>query len=129
MQKHAGLKHGVLFAPAVVPAYRGMLVEVPLHLGAMNGNPEADGLRAKLQEYYADAEIVTVADGQSPSELLIRDGAPAYDGMELHVFGNAGGWNARMIARLDNLGKGASGAAIQNLNIMCGLPETTGLRL
>ena len=49
--------------------------------------------------------------------------------MALHVFGNAGGWHARLVAELDNLGKGASGAAIQNLNIMCGLPETTGLRL
>jgi len=49
--------------------------------------------------------------------------------MELFVFGNEGGWNARLVARLDNLGKGASGAAIQNLNLMCGLPETTGLSL
>ncbi len=49
--------------------------------------------------------------------------------MELSVFGNAGGWHARLVARLDNLGKGASGAAIQSLNLMCGLPETTGLRL
>ena len=47
--------------------------------------------------------------------------------MELFVFGNEGGSNARLVARLDNLGKGASGAAIQNLNLMCGLPETTGL--
>jgi N-acetyl-gamma-glutamyl-phosphate reductase len=49
--------------------------------------------------------------------------------MTLHVVGNEGGWHARLVAVLDNLGKGASGAAIQNLNIMCGLPETTGLRL
>ena len=49
--------------------------------------------------------------------------------MELFVFGNEGGWNARLVARLDNLGKGASGAAVQNLNLMCGLPETAGLRL
>ena len=49
--------------------------------------------------------------------------------MELFVLGNDGGWNARLVARLDNLGKGASGAAVQNLNLMCGLPETAGLRL
>lgn len=129
MQKHAGLVHGVLFAPAVVPAYRGMLVEVPLHLGALPGEPNADTLRKTLQQFYAASEVVTVSDDEVPAELLLRDAAPALDGMELAVFGNDGGWNARLIAHLDNLGKGASGAAIQNLNIMCGLPETTGLRL
>ncbi|KWV90395.1 N-acetyl-gamma-glutamyl-phosphate reductase [Erythrobacter sp. YT30] len=128
MKLHAGLDHGVLFAPAVVPAYRGMHVEVPLHLGAMEGDPEADTLRTTLQEHYANSNIVTVAD-IAPSELLLNDDAEAFDGMTLYVCGNEGGWNARLIARLDNLGKGASGAAIQNLNIMCGLPETTGLRL
>jgi N-acetyl-gamma-glutamyl-phosphate reductase len=49
--------------------------------------------------------------------------------MTLHVFGSDRGYHARLIARLDNLGKGAGGAAVQNLNLMCGLPETQGLRL
>ena len=66
---------------------------------------------------------------QNRCEMLLKQGAKADDGLELHVFGNEGGWNVRLIARLDNLGKGASGAAIQNLNIMCGLPEAAGLRL
>ena len=129
MQRHAGLAHTVLFAPAVVPAYRGMLVEVPLHLGAMRTKPSADALRQCLSDCYDGSKVVTVNDDEVPAELLLRDGAAAHDGIELFVFGNDGGWNARLIARLDNLGKGASGAAIQNLNIMCGLPETTGLRL
>ena len=129
MQTHAGLEHPVLFAPSVVPAYRGMLVEVPLHLGAMANNPSADSLRAALADHYAGSQIVSVDAGDVPSELLLEDGTQAHDGISLHVFGNEGGWNARLIARLDNLGKGASGAAIQNLNIMCGLPEATGLRL
>lgn len=128
MQRHAGLTHGVLFAPAVVPAYRGMLVEMPLHLGAMAGNPHADDLRRALAAFYADSQIVTVKDA-TPAELLLHDQSVAHDGLELFVLGNAGGWNSRLIAVLDNLGKGASGAAIQNLNLMCGLPETTGLRL
>ena len=128
MKRHAGLTHPVLFAPAVVPAYRGMHVEVPLHLGAMAGEPSADALRAALKEFYAASDIVKVSD-DTPAELLIEDGAPSNDGMTLYVCGNEGGWNARLIARLDNLGKGASGAAIQNLNIMCGLPETSGLAL
>ena len=129
MRVHAGLKHEVLFAPAVVPAFRGMHVEVPLHLGAMNTNPSADDLRAQLVERYQGSRVVRVDTAPAPAELVLRDNAPGHDGLELYVFGNEGGWNARLIARLDNLGKGASGAAIQNLNIMCGLPEGTGLRL
>lgn len=129
MQRHAGLAHSVLFAPAVVPAYRGMLVEVPLHLGAMKTKPAADALRDTLAACYEGSAVIHVHDGDAQAELTLRADAPGWDGMELYVFGNDGGWNARLIARLDNLGKGASGAAIQNLNIMCGLPETTGLRL
>ncbi|MEM7703556.1 MAG: N-acetyl-gamma-glutamyl-phosphate reductase [Pseudomonadota bacterium] len=129
MKLRAGLKHPVLFAPAVVPAYRGMHVEVPLHLGAMSTDPHSDALREALREHYAHSEVVSVRDETEVSELLLSRNAPASDSLGLYVFGNEGGWNARLIARLDNLGKGASGAAIQNLNIMCGLPETTGLRL
>ena len=129
MKRHAGLKHGVIFAPAVVPAYRGMVVEVPLHLGAMPGDPSADRLHTGLRDFYASSAIVTVSDMAAPSELLLERSAPPSDTMTLHVVGNEGGWHARLVAVLDNLGKGASGAAIQNLNIMCGLPETTGLRL
>ena len=129
MKAHAGLEHPVLFAPAVVPAYRGMLVEVPLHLGAMPNDPHSDALRDALSAFYADSKVVTVNQGTAPSELVIdRDVAPT-DAMELFVFGNEGGWNARLVARLDNLGKGASGAAVQNLNLLCGLPETAGLHL
>ncbi|OBX19105.1 N-acetyl-gamma-glutamyl-phosphate reductase [Erythrobacter sp. QSSC1-22B] len=129
MKAHAGLKHGVIFAPSVVPAYRGMIVEVPLHLGAMAGEPTADALRSALADFYADSLVVSVPDSSVPSELVLEESAPPSDGMELFVFGNTGGWHARLVARLDNLGKGASGAAIQSLNLMCGLPETTGLRL
>ena len=129
MKLLAGLEHEVLFAPSVVPAFRGMIVEVPLHLGAMSTEPAAESLKLALQEFYSESQIVKVSQGETPAELVLENGAPADDGMELFVCSNEGGWNARLIARLDNLGKGASGAAIQNLNIMCGLPETTGLRL
>ncbi|MEX0342701.1 MAG: N-acetyl-gamma-glutamyl-phosphate reductase [Erythrobacter sp.] len=129
MQSHAGLQHPVIFAPAVVPAYRGMVVEVPLHLGAMQGGPTADGLREALREFYAGSAIVSVHDDSPVGELLLGEDAPPSDDLELFVFGNEGGWNTRLVARLDNLGKGASGAAVQNLNLMCGLPETAGLRL
>ncbi|WP_298464586.1 N-acetyl-gamma-glutamyl-phosphate reductase [uncultured Erythrobacter sp.] len=129
MQRHAGLDHGVLFSPSVIPAYRGMLVEVPLHLGAMSTDPHSESLRDALFGHFADSAVVSVFHRATPSELTLNSMPDPWDGMELFVCGNEGGWNARLIARLDNLGKGASGAAIQNLNIMCGLPETTGLRL
>ena len=129
MKLHAGLKHGVIFAPSVVPAYRGMIVEVPLHLGAMPGDPSAEGLREALRDFYRGSSVVSVADGIDNGELLLEANAAPSDAMELFVFGNSGGWHARLVARLDNLGKGASGAAIQNLNIMCGLEETAGLVL
>ena len=129
MKLHAGLDFAVLFAPSVVPAYRGMLVEVPLHLGAINSQLHSDELRASLIEFYAASDVISVGEATGASELLLHDTRDGHDAMRLDVFGNENGTNARLIARLDNLGKGASGAAIQNLNVMCGLPETTGLRL
>jgi len=129
MQRHAGLAHPVIFAPAVVPAFRGMHVEVPLHLGAMANDPHADALRDGLSAHFEGSQVVRVQRDRHAGELLLREGAAPDDSIELFVCANEGGWNARLIARLDNLGKGASGAAIQNLNLMCGLPETAGLRL
>ena len=129
MKRHAGLDREVLFSPAVVPAYRGMLVEVPMHLDAMPGYPTASALREALTRHYAGSDIVTVAHDEPTSELLLRDKAAPFDGMVLSLHADEATRHARLIAQLDNLGKGASGAAIQNLNIMCGLTETTGLRL
>ena len=129
MKLHAGLVHGVIFAPSVVPAYRGMVVEVPLHLGAMEGDPTPDRLRTALRDYYAGSSIVAVRDGDGVGELLLHAEVPPSDRIDLYVFGNEGGYHARLVAVLDNLGKGASGAAVQSLNLMAGLDETTGLRL
>lgn len=129
MKLHAGLKHDVIFAPAVVPAYRGMVVEVPVHLGAIDRDVTADRLRAALADFYTGSQVVKVREAGAMAELLLRADQPPSDAMELHVRGNAEGYHARLIAVLDNLGKGASGAAIQNLNLMCGLPDTAGLLL
>ena len=128
MQMHCGLKQTPLFTPAVVPAYRGMMVEIPLHLGAMNNAAAPDVLLASLQQAYLGSEIVTVHSGDTGELLILRDTAPS-DRIDLHVFASADNRQARLVARLDNLGKGAGGAAVQNLNLMAGLPETTGLRL
>jgi N-acetyl-gamma-glutamyl-phosphate reductase len=129
MQAFAGLAHPPVFSPAVVAAHRGMVVDVPLPLAAMPGAASADDLRAALAAFYADSPVVRVADGAAPSELLLHESAAPWDGMALHVFASPDGTQARLVACLDNLGKGASGAAIQNLNLMCGLPETAGLKL
>ncbi len=129
MKQHAGLKHGVIFAPSVVRAYRGMLVEVPLHLGAMEGQTTPDQLLAALRDHYAGSSIVSVSDGAGVTELMLNENDAPTDRLELFVFGNEGGYHTRLIAKLDNLGKGASGAAVQSLNIMAGVDETAGLQV
>ena len=128
MQRTCGLAHAPVFAPAVIAAHRGMVVEVPLHLGLMPRAAPVDGLRDLLKDFYRDSAVVQVHE-DAPDELLLRQGAPGWDGLDLYVCGSPDGTQARLIAVLDNLGKGASGAAVQSLNLMAGLPETQGLRL
>ena len=128
MQARTGLAHAPLFAPAVIPAHRGMVVEVPLHLGLMARAAPPDGLRDCLADFYAGSALVTVHQ-DVPDELLLRRSMAPSDRLDLYVIGASDGSQARLIAVLDNLGKGASGAALQNLNLMAGLPETAGLRL
>ena len=125
MQVGSGLVHAPVFAPAVVPVYRGMLVEVPLSFDAAT----ADVAYEALAEHYAGSALVSVRRAEAESELLLRKDDAATDAMELMLYASADGAQLRLIARLDNLGKGASGACVQNLNIMAGLPETAGLRL
>ena len=129
MQVHAGLAHAPIFAPAVVRAFRGMIVEVPLPLFAMPKAGSADALRAALAAHYAGSPVVTVHTEAAPSELLMYAGQAPSDRLDLYVLASPDGSQVRLLAMLDNLGKGASGAAVQNLNIMAGLDETAGLRL
>ena len=129
MQAHCGLSVAPLFSPSVIPAHRGMVVDVQLPLSVMPGAGSPEALRAALAEFYAASPIVVMGEAPADSELLLRASGAGDDRIELFVFGNADGSQARLIARLDNLGKGASGACVQNLNIMAGLPETAGLRL
>ncbi|TCJ38200.1 N-acetyl-gamma-glutamyl-phosphate reductase [Parafrankia sp. BMG5.11] len=128
MRAYTGLTRDPLFSPAVVPAHRGMVVEVPLPLASMTGAAAPNDLRACLASFYADSAVVRMA-GEADGELLLRRSREPSDAMELHVFASADGSQARLVAMLDNLGKGASGAAVQSLNLMAGLPETAGLRL
>ena len=135
MQRHAGLERPPIFAPAVVPAFRGMIVEVPLDLAALPGKWSVERIHNTIHYYFhsdprGPRGTVTVAPlGDVPSELLLRRSSAPWDGMILHVFASPDGSQARLVAVLDNLGKGASGAAVQNLNLMAGLPETAGLQL
>lgn len=128
MKAQTGISHDPIFAPAVVPAHRGMLVEVPLHLSMMQNAGSPDALRAALAEFYAGSAIVKV-EADQPDELLLRASMEPVDTLTLRVLGAKDGSQARLVAILDNLGKGASGAAVQNLNILAGLEETAGLRV
>jgi N-acetyl-gamma-glutamyl-phosphate reductase len=129
MTRHTGLERPVLFAPAV-GAYRlGMLVEVPLHLSALPSSPSVEVIHGALVEAYAGARFVEVASLEETEAMtgIDPEGLNGTNRMRLHVFGDRGGEQARLVALLDNLGKGASGAAVQNLNLMLGLEEGTGL--
>ena len=129
MTRHAGLKHEVLFAPAVGAWRQGMLVEVPLHLSALPETPSIDRLHGSLVEAYDGCRFVEVAglDETEAMAGLDPEGLNGTNRMRLHVFGDRNRCQARLVALLDNLGKGASGAAVQNLNLMLGLEEATGL--
>ena len=122
MEEYAGLRHAPVFSPSVIPAHRGMVVDVPLHLAAMPGQPQGEALHGALKAFYAGSPVVTVAPLKpASSELLLLKAAAPQDGLTLHVFTDADGSQARLVAVLDNLGKGASGAAVQNLKLMLGL--------
>lgn len=140
MQIYSGLAHPPLFAPAVGRYAQGMLVEAPLQLWALPRAPAASDLRDALADAYAGERFVTVADTAETEALQkFRAGAaghvPALDPealngtnqLKLYAFGNDAAKQARLVAILDNLGKGASGAAVQNLNLALGLDEHAGL--
>lgn len=140
MQIHGGLDHAPVFAPAVGRYAQGMLVEIPLALHALPGRPSPGQLREALQAAYAGERFVEVADAGTCAGLQkTRAGAAGYvreldpeslngtNLLRLLVFGSPDGAQARLLAILDNLGKGASGACVQNLNLMLGLEEDAGL--
>ena len=128
-RSRCGLSIAPLFSPSVIPAHRGMVVDVQLPLAAMPKAGTPDALRAALADFYAASPIVVMGEAPTDGEMLLRASDAGDDRIELFMFANADASQARLIARLDNLGKGASGACVQNLNIMAGLPETAGLRI
>jgi len=128
MQKYARIEHVPVFLPAVARTLRGMLGEVALPLAAMPRRPSLAAIEGALQDAYRDSPVIQVAPSEGISLLPIEIDEGS-DRMTLRVFGNAETGQARLIATYDNLGKGASGAAVQNLNIMAGLDPIAGLNL
>ena len=115
-----GLTRRPLFVPSVGNFAQGMLVQLPLHLDDLPGRPSAQTLHDALSAHYAGSRTVTVEPPTSDGKL----DAVALAGsnqMELRVYSNPAAGHALLVARLDNLGKGASGAAVQNLELMLGL--------
>jgi N-acetyl-gamma-glutamyl-phosphate reductase len=115
-----GLTRRPLFVPSVGNFAQGMLVQLPLHLAQLPGQPKAADLHDALARHYQGSQWVQVLP---PTEDGKLDAVALADTnrMELRVFGNDAHGHALLVARLDNLGKGASGAAVQNLRLMLGV--------
>ena len=124
MVKLCGLEYSPVFCPVVGDFYSGMEVTVPLFAKDIKGT--ADDIRSLYRAYYASG-LIRFADSTDPDGLLSAAAYGDRDDMQVSVFGNED--RILLTARFDNLGKGASGAAIQNMNILLGLDETTGLNV
>ena len=133
MHQYSGLTHAPLFLPAVGAFEQGMLVQIPLPLWTLDSPPTGQQLHQALADYYADEAFIQVNDlgdetGLRDRKFLDTTNANGTNQVQLFVFANDNTHEALVAARLDNLGKGASGAAVQNMNLMLGLPEHEGLR-
>ena len=117
---YTGLTRRPVFMPSVGNFREGMLVELPLHLDLLAGQPTLADLHAVYAKHYAGSEWVT-AQSATPDGKLDPLGANHTNKLEIRVFGSDSFGQAVVVARLDNLGKGASGAAVQNLALMLGL--------
>ena len=122
---HSGLTARPIFIPSVGHFRQGMLVSVPLHLWALPGRPAASDLEEALRAHYAGGGQVRVVKA-SADDRLEPEALNGTDEMELRVYAATGGEQVLLVARLDNLGKGASGAAVRNAELMLGLAQATG---
>ena len=119
-QHYGGLTRRPIFVPSVGHFRQGMLVSVPLHLDTLNGKPSGADLLAVLQDRYAGKTLVKVVPAQEDGKLE-PEALNDTDFLELRVHANEKHRQAVLVARLDNLGKGASGAAVQNIALMLGV--------
>lgn len=125
MTKITGLAYDPVFMPVVDDYYKGMATTIMLQSRLLPGHPSAEEVCKRLAEYYADEHFVRVVPFGSHENTLYANKLAGTNYLELVVCGNAA--QISVTALFDNLGKGASGAAVQNMNIMLGLDETTGL--
>ena len=124
LQTYAKLTRRPIFVPSVGNYRQGMLVSVPLHLDTLPGKPTAADLEAALSAHYAGAKLVQVVPAGDPASKdwrLEPEALNDSDVLELRVYANPKYPQAILVARLDNLGKGASGAAVQNIGLMLGV--------
>lgn len=124
LQRYAGLTRRPIFVPSVGNFRQGMLVSVPLHLDLLPGRPSARDVEQVLARHYAGAELLSVvptAGEGKRAERIEPEALNDSDRMELRVFAHGDYPHVVLVARLDNLGKGASGAAVQNLRLMLGI--------
>jgi N-acetyl-gamma-glutamyl-phosphate reductase len=121
-QHYGGLSRRPIFVPSVGHYLKGMLVSIPLHLDTLPGKPAASDLQAALEAHYAGCRLVHVAKPQ-PDGKLEPEALNDTDLLELYVHANEAHRQAVLVARLDNLGKGASGAAVQNIGLMLGIHQ------
>ncbi len=129
IQKLSGLRVRPMMSPSVGRYAQGMIVEVPLHLALLSPGLAPTDLHAVLAKAYKNEAFVEVValDKSAAIKTLPPEELNGSNRMRLFVFGKSDGTQARLVAQLDNLGKGASGQAVQNMNIMLGLPEAAGL--
>jgi N-acetyl-gamma-glutamyl-phosphate reductase len=124
LQAFSKLTRRPIFVPSVGNYRQGMLVSVPLHLDILPGKPKARDLEAALARHYAGAKLVKVVpagDGPSKDRRLEPEALNGTDVLELRVYASEKYAQAVLVARLDNLGKGASGAAVQSIGLMLGV--------
>ena len=119
IELYSGLTARPIFAPSVGNFRQGMLVSVPLQLDALPGKPKAADLRAAFKEHYRGQKHIHVAESDDASRIE-PESLNGTNDIEIHVFANEARRQALLVAKFDNLGKGASGAAVQNLMLMLG---------
>jgi len=126
MMRICGLTRKPVFMPMICDFPQGMVVTVPLFLDMLRGTPSLDDLRKAYREFYNGARFVTVRPDDAPvCGFMGANNLAGTNALQIFVCGNQE--QVMLASRLDNLGKGASGAAVQNMNIMLGFQEETGL--
>jgi N-acetyl-gamma-glutamyl-phosphate reductase len=127
MAKYAMLDSTPIFVPSVGNFAQGMVVQIPLHLNSIAGAPTLANVHEALAHHYASNGFVDVLPLDAEQGRIEAEAMNGTNTLQLQVCGNADKGQAVLVAVLDNLGKGASGAAVQNLNLMMGVDPATGL--